>query len=135
MADMTRDDLITILSFGVHLAKVDNDFVAWEKKALAAYAKAMNLTEEERLQMLSREVSLGRGLKQLSGQPAKVLLIKTLCAVSHADGETKSEEMEFIEEVIGAVDAVTFILPRHEWGTYEQEVIDAFREVGEESAS
>ena len=126
MTDYTRDDLKIILSFGVHLAKLDKVFDPFEKKVLGRFADAMNLEATEKSQLLQREVSLGEGLRSLSGQSARILLLKTLCAVSHSDGESSSEEMEFIEHVIETIGSQVFVLPRAEWGVYEDEVLSAF---------
>jgi tellurite resistance protein len=128
MSNMTRDDLKTILQFGIHIAKIDNDFAVWEKKLLARFAEAMKLTEAEKQEMVDRQVSLSRGLQSLSSQDARALLLKTLCAVSHSDGEEHPAEMEFIQKVIEKLGGQIFILAKAEWGSYEQEVLQALSE-------
>lgn len=40
MSEMTRDDMKTILLFGIHLAKIDGNFDVWEKKVLVQIGRA-----------------------------------------------------------------------------------------------
>jgi tellurite resistance protein len=128
MSDLNRDDLKIILLFGIHLAKIDGDFAVWEKKILARFADAMKLTEREKSEMVHQEISLSQGLRRLSGQGAKSLLVKTLCAVSHSDGDTHPNEVDFIHKVVERLETQVFILPQGEWGTYEDEVITELNE-------
>ncbi len=128
MSDLNRDDLKIILLFGIHLAKIDGDFAVWEKKILARFADAMKLTEREKSEMVHQEISLSQGLRRLSGQEAKSLLVKTLCAVSHSDGDTHPNEVDFIHKVVERLETQVFILPQGEWGTYEDEVITELNE-------
>lgn len=126
---LTRDNLKTILQFGIHIAKVDGDFAVWEKKVLARFADAMQITEEERAQMVAQELSLAKGLSSLSDREARQLLIKVLCAVAHSDGATHPAELEFINKVLQQLGGQLFVLSKDEWGSYEQEVLDAIGEV------
>jgi tellurite resistance protein len=129
MSSLTREDLKTALRFGVHIAKIDGDFAVWEKKVLARFADAMLLSEEERADMVTQNLSLAVGLEALSGQEAKHLLIKTLCAVAHSDGIPHETEIDFIHKVIDRLGGQTFVLSKEEWGLYEQEVLDIIGEV------
>ncbi|MEE8433481.1 MAG: TerB family tellurite resistance protein [bacterium] len=124
MSELTREDLKTILQFGIHIAKVDGKFDVWEKKILARFAEAMGLTEAEKEQMTHQQISLAGGLSHLSGQKAKTILWKTLCAVSHSDGETHETEMDFIQKVLDKVGGQIFLHAVKDWGAYEQEVMD-----------
>jgi len=124
MSGMTRNDMKTILLFGIHLAKIDGNFDVWEKKVLARFADAMKLGENEKTDMVSQEISLSQGLKRLTTPESRALLLKTLCAVSHSDGEAHPTEVDFIQKVVEKLDTQVFILPQSEWGVYEQEVID-----------
>ena len=130
MSELTRDDLKTILLFGIHIAKVDGNFDVWEKKILARFADAMGLTEAEKEQMAHQRTSLADGLGHLSGQKAKTLLWKTLCAVSHSDGEAHETEMDFIYKVLDKVGGQIFLHAVKDWGAYEQEVMDALQDKG-----
>jgi tellurite resistance protein len=123
MAAITRQDLKTILLFATHVAKVDNEFVVQEKELLHKIAEAIKLTPEERAQLLKQEASLAGGLNQLSGNEAKQLLVKTLCAVSNSDGRAVKSEFDFIQKVVEHFGDAVFVLPREEWGTYEAEVM------------
>jgi tellurite resistance protein len=129
MSGVTRDDLKTILLFGIHIAKVDEEFAPFEKDILHRFADAMKLTEAERTQLLETKISLVDGLQRLSGQEARALLLKTLCAVSKSDGKTHPAEMSFIHKVIDKLGDQVFVLPEAEWGSYEQEVFDAIGQV------
>lgn len=124
MSELTREDQKTILLFGIHIAKIDGEFDVWEKKLLAKFAEAMGLTESEKDQMAHERISLADGLGKLSGQKAKTLLWKTLCAVSVSDGEAHETEVDFIHKVIEKVGGQIFLHAVKDWGTYEQEVMD-----------
>ena len=128
MSSLTRDDLKTILQFGIHIAKIDGDFAVWEKKVLARFAEAMRLTEQEKHAMVHQAVSLARSINSLSGQDARQLLVKTLCAVAASDGVPHEQEMEFITKVMQRIGGQLFILGKDEWGTYEKEVLESISE-------
>jgi tellurite resistance protein len=132
MAAITRQDLRTILRFGIHIARVDNEFVTLEKKMLERIADSIGLTPQERQEIIQGEASLAEGLKRLSSHAARDLLVKTLCAVSHADGKATPEELEFINKVIEKLGESVFVYPREEWGRYEKEVIDILTKVKQE---
>lgn len=119
---VTQDELKTILSFGVHLAKLDGDFNVWERKLLAHFADAMQLSEADKQQLMSEKFSLGSGLRRLGSDEAQVFLVKTLCAVAFVDGDTSPVEVEFIERVVSQLSAQVFLLGRAEWGKYVEEV-------------
>ena len=110
MGSITRQDLKTILLFGVHIAKIDDDFAPFEKKILKRFSDEMGLTEEERIDLIVQEVSLGKGLMSLSSDSAKHLLVKTLCAVSFVDGAADKTELDFIEKVINTIGGAFFFV-------------------------
>ena len=124
MSEVKREDMKTILLFGIHIAKIDGEFDVWEKKILARFAEAMGLTESEKDEMTHQKLSLSEGLSRLSGQAAKTLLWKTLCAVSSSDGETHPAEIEFIHKVIEKVGGQIFLHATKDWGSYEKEVLE-----------
>ncbi len=128
MTTVNRNDLKTILLFGIHIAKIDTEFVVWEKQILARFAEAMKLSDAEKAELANEGISLSQGLNALSGVEAKHLLLKTLCAVSYADGVPHPAEVEFIEKVIVKLGGSLFILPPAEWGTYEREVLSTLSE-------
>jgi tellurite resistance protein len=130
MATITRQDLKTILLFSIHVAKVDNEFVAEEKALLQKIADTIKLTPEERAELLRTEASLASGLNQLSSNEAKQLLVKTLCAVSNSDGKAVKSELDFIHRVIEHFGDSVFVLPREDWGKYEDEVMKTLESLG-----
>ena len=130
MSESSREELKTILLFAVHLAKLDDDFDPWEKKILRRFATEMGLTDEEKQNLAQAKVSLIKSLRSLKSTDANHLLIKTLCAVSYVDGAATGDELEFIEKVVVKLKTQVFILPREEWGQYEDEVFDTFQNVG-----
>ena len=130
MSDISRDALKTILLFAVHIAKIDDDFDPWEKKILRRFATEMGLTDEEKQELAQTKVSLVKSLRNLKSADANHLLIKTLCAVSFVDGAATGDELEFIEKVVVKLETQVFILPREEWGQYEDEVFNTLLEVG-----
>ena len=127
MSELTREDCIIILQFGIHIAKIDGDFDVWEKKVLKRFADAMGLTEQEKTEMLNKTISLAHGLEKLSSIEARSLLLKTLCAVSDSDGEAHETEIEFINKVIEKLGSQVFVLPRSEWKVYQDEVISTLQ--------
>lgn len=125
MADFTRDDLHTILAFGLHVARVDNDFAALEKNVLRHYVEMIGMSEEERAALAAQPVRLSEGLAHLSGTEARTLLIKTLCAVAFSDGVPHENELDFIQRVNHQVGRPLELKPWEEWGAYEEEVLAA----------
>ena len=122
MSAVSREDFKWILLFCVHLAKVDQDFSFPEKKLLSRFAEALKLGETERAELLAGEFSLVEGLKELVSKEARELLVKCLCLVSFADGTLDDQEVALIEKVMRSIDQTIFILPKGEWGNYENEV-------------
>ena len=122
MAKISRNELKTILMFGVHIAKLDSKFDVWERKILARFATAIRLTDQERGALAKERISLIRGLNSLQSDDARNLLVKVLCAVAHVDGKASESELEFIEKVVVKLKGQVFILPREDWGRYENEV-------------
>jgi len=129
MSAITRQDLTTILLFGIHIAKIDDNFDVWEKRILKRFADRMHLSDAERAELLHQEISLGRELRNLSSKDALTLLVKTLCAVSYVDGKANDEELQFIERVVSASGEPVMLMPREEWGVYEEEVFHTLDEV------
>ena len=131
MSDVTRQDLKTILLCAIHLAKVDNEFHLMEKKILRRFSEAMGLQESEREELVAMGGSLAEDLDSLSSKEARELLLKTLCAVSYVDGHTTPEEVEFIQKAQVRLGIDYPILPKGEWGIYEDEV---FRDLEAQAA-
>jgi tellurite resistance protein len=123
MAAISRQDLLIILRFGAHVARVDREFAPLERNLLKRMSDAIHLTEQEKKELANGEASLASGLQGLSCHDAKNLLVKTLCAVAHSDGKATPEELEFIEKVISKFSDSVFVYPREEWGKYEDEVL------------
>ena len=129
MPAISRDELKTILAFGVHIAKLDQKFDIWEKKILGRFAEAMRLSPDERKALATQRFSLGKGLHALASDGARVLLVKLMCAVSFVDGSASDQELEFIERVVTRLKSQVFILPREDWGRYEKEVFKALEDL------
>jgi len=126
---ISRDELRTILKFGIHLAKVDNEFHLQEKEMLRRYMEAIHLTEDERREILREDKSLLENLGHLTNEAARELLMKLLCSVSYVDGECSEEEVAFIEKVLSKLEDSIFLLPKEEWGKYENEVFQTIETV------
>jgi tellurite resistance protein len=129
MAKISRDELMTILMFGVHIAKLDSNFDVWERKILARFAAAMRLSDKERGALAHQRISLSKGLHSLESGDARNLLVKVLCAVAHVDGKASELELEFIEKVVVKLKGQVFILPREDWGRYEAEVFTTIESI------
>lgn len=123
MAAISRDELKTIIRFAVHIARIDGSVDAFEKKVLRRIADTMGLTPQDRAALLQGEASLASGLKSLHSSDAKNLLVKTLCAIAHADGTANKNELEFVQKVVAKFSDSVFVYPREEWGQYEDEVV------------
>ena len=134
MVAITQQDLKVILLFGIHIARIDGEIAPFERKMLARFADAMKLTQEDRAGLLNQKFSLADGLKQLKNTESKQLLLKTLCAIAHCDGDTADVEVDFINKVTEKMGTAVFILSRSEWGRYEEEVfsdIKAIKDAGD----
>ena len=129
MATISRDELKTILMFGVHIAKLDSQFDVWERKILARFATSIRLTDQERGTLAKERISLVKGLNSLQSGDARNLLVKVLCAVANVDGKASASELAFIEKVIVKLKGQVFVLPREEWGRYEQEVFTTLESI------
>ena len=126
---ISRQDLKTILVFAIHLAKVDSEFTLQEKKVLKRYSEAIGLQEEEREELVGLGGSLSEDAAALSSDDAKELLLKTLCAVSFVDGNTSSDEVEFIQKVQLKL-GIDYPLPvKADWGGFEEEVFATLAEM------
>jgi len=123
MNNITRQDLLIVLRFGIHLAKLEDSFVPLERKLLKRIADAIKISPLEQEELMKGDASLSAGLQNLSSSDAKNLLVKTLCAVAYSDGKAHPGEINFIEKVISKFSDSIFIYPREEWGMYEDEVI------------
>lgn len=124
---MTRDDCKTILVFALHVARVDQEFVGFEKDVLRRLTDAVELSEQEKDELLRRKFSLGEGLGNLSGADAAQVLVKTLCAVAHADGKRHDAEFDFIRKVNAQLDQPVELPPWEAWQQFEPEVMEALR--------
>jgi tellurite resistance protein len=130
MSAITREDLRTIFTFALHVARVDEDFAGLERNVLGHYVTLMRMTPEEKSQLSSSEVSLADGLKHLSSPEAATLLVHTLCAVAHADGVMHEKEVGFIRKVNEHIGEPVELLPFEDWQRYEQEVLDTLMAMG-----
>ena len=127
MSLINREDLIIIFMFGLHLAKIDKNFHKLEKRLLKSYQDQLKLTEEEAKELFTDRKSLEESSERLSSNRAKLLLIKTVCAVSHSDGVEHELEVEFINRINFRLGEVLELPPWEEWGKYENEVQEILR--------
>jgi uncharacterized tellurite resistance protein B-like protein len=122
MSTVTREELQTILLFGVHVAKLDNEIHPLENEILRRFADAIHLSGKERADLLAAKFSLGHGLSLLSSDAARNLLVKTMCAVASVDGTIAEAEKDFIGRVVTKFEKPTFILPAEDWPQYQDEL-------------
>ncbi len=123
---VTREDLLTILTFGVHIAKVDGDFSQLEKFMLGQLAGLMDISAEEKTRLRDRKETLFELLDNMSSPEAKNLLIKALCLMAHADGKIFRVERDFLERLIEVAEKGFQLKEPHQWGSYESDVRGAF---------
>lgn len=124
MAELTRDDLKTTLLFALHIARVDQDFDGSEKNILSRFIELVGFTDADRVELADAGKSLSERLNNLSGVPAKDFLIKTLCAVAHADHNMHSSERDFLEKVQALLGRNFDLPPFDEWEELEAEVLE-----------
>ena len=130
MGSISREDLRIILAFALHTAKVDNEFAQSEKVVIKHYLDLIHLSEAERKDLASQQLSLSEALGHLSSQAAKELLVKTICAVAHSDGVMRESETEFVRRVNHQLHTAMTLLPQDRWGEYESEIVKILGQVG-----
>lgn len=124
MGDLTKDDLKTTLLFALHIARVDEDFAPTEKHILSKFVDLVGFDEEDRGELAGAGRSLALRLSNLSGEFARTFLIKTLCAMAHADNLMHSSERAFLEKVQALLGGKIDLPPFEEWETLEAEVLE-----------
>ena len=125
-AMVTREDLLTILCIGVHVAKVDDRFHELEKMLLGQLAGLMELTDEEKSRLKNRRATLSELIDHISSNEAIILMIKTVCVIANSDGNVIDVEQNFLEKMLENVDADFCIQQSDQWGSYDADVRGAF---------
>ena len=123
MGDLTRDDLKTTLLFALHIARVDEDFAPTEKKILSKFVDLVGFDKEDREELTGAGRSLALRLNTLSGEFARTFLVKTLCAIAHADNLMHSSERAFPEKVQALLGGTIDLPPFEELEKLEAEVM------------
>lgn len=126
-SELSKSDLRTILLVGVHLAKVDGEFHWEESRVLQMINDILELTTEERQELLRSGFNLKEGLDALTTSKARELLVKTLCAIAHSDQNIHGAELEFIDKIKNNVGILLEIKPPGMWHEYEVEVAEILR--------
>ncbi len=126
--EVTMSDLRNILMIGIHLAKVDKDFDWEEARILNKINDIIQLTKEEKQELLHEGFNVMEGLDALVTAKARTLLVKFLCAIAHADQVLQGSEVEFINKVNAQFSNLVTMKPVDAWHEYEAEVTDILRE-------
>ena len=126
--EVTMSDLRNILMIGIHLAKVDKDFDWEEARILNKINDIIQLTKEEKQELLHEGFNVMEGLDALVTAKARRLLVKFLCAIAHADQVLQGSEVEFINKVNGQFGNLVTMKPLDAWNEYEVKVTDILRE-------
>lgn len=124
MGDLTKDDLKTTLLFALHIARVDEDFAPSEKQILSKFIDLVGFDDADREELSGAGRSLALRLNHLSGEFARAFLVKTLCAIAHADDLMHSSEKAFLEKVQALLGGSIDLPPFKEWKTLETEVLE-----------
>ena len=124
MGELTKDDLKTTLLFALHIARVDEDFAPTEKKILSKFVDLVGFDKEDREELTGAGRSLALRLNTLSGEFARTFLVKTLCAIAHADNLMHSSERAFLEKVQALLGGSIDLPPFDEWENLEKEVLE-----------
>ena len=123
MNQISKRDFEIILTFALHVAKVDMEFDIYERKILRHLVEVMGLTDEMKHHELSGQTFLNEELEEISSQEARVLLVMTMCAVAFANGTIHETEAEFINKVNARLGHPVELKPWEQWSAYEPEVI------------
>ena len=126
--EVTMSDLRNILMVGIHLAKVDKDFDWEEARILNKINDIIQLTKEEKKELLHEGFNVMEGLDALVTAKARRLLVKFLCAIAHSDQVLQGSEVEFINKVNAQFGNLVSMKPVDAWHEYEEEVTDILRE-------
>ena len=123
---VTREDLLTALCIGVHVAKVDQNFVESEKRILGELADLIKLTDDEKERLVNREATLAEMIDRLSSTESIVLMIKTVCLIAYVDGKVVDVELDFVNKMLEKIESEFRLKPSEEWGSYATDVRGAF---------
>ena len=126
--EVTRPDLRNILLIGIHLSEVDNDFSWEEARILSKINDILQLTSEEKQELLHEGYNVMKGLDTLVTAKARRLLLNFLCAIAHSDQVIQGSEVEFIHRVNARFGNLVTIKPLDAWQEYEEEVAKILRE-------
>lgn len=127
MTNISRDDLLLILRYSLHLAKADDDVSSLEKNLIRLMVQKLDLSPEERRALSTTPLDPDKDHENLSDEEAKRLLIRTLCAISHSDGILHYSENQFINETNKQLGHPEELRPWEEWMRYEEEVIQTLK--------
>ena len=123
---VTRDDLLTILRIGIHVAKVDSSFDEEEKHLLLRLARSMNVRNDERATLREDGVKLSELIARLSCQEARELMVKAVCVVAESDGQVLDTERCFFDKILHAAAPDLEIPPVENWHDLMTDVRGAF---------
>ncbi len=126
--EVTMSDLRNILMVGIHLAKVDKDFDWEEARILNKINDIIQLTSEEKQELLRKGFNVMKGLDALVNAKARRLLVKFLCAIAHSDQVLHGSEVEFINKVNARFGNLVTMKPLGAWHEYEEEVAEILQE-------
>lgn len=126
--EVTRPDLRNILLVGIHLSKVDKDFNWEEARFLNMINDILQLTSEEKRELLHEGFNVMEGLDTLVTRKARNLLVKFLCAIAHSDQVIQGSEVEFINRVNARFGNLVAFKPPGAWHEYEEEVAEILQE-------
>ena len=126
--EVTMSDLRNILMVGIHLSKVDKDFHWEEARILNKINDIIQLTSEEKQELLHEGFNVMKGLDALVNAKARRLLVKFLCAIAHSDQVLQGSEVEFINKVNARFGDLVSMKPLDAWHEYEEEVAEILRE-------
>ena len=129
MGSINKDDLKTILSFALHVARVDFELAPMEKNVIKRFIDMAHIDHNEIEDLTHHEFSLAEGLQSLSSNEAKVLLIKTMCAVAFSDGKNRDEENTFIYKVNRQLGDLVDLGEWDDWSSYEGDVIEVLNTI------
>ena len=119
---VTREDLLTALCIGVHVAKVDRNFVESEKRILGELADLIKLTDDEKERLVNREATLAEMIDRLSSTESIVLMIKTVCLIAYVDGKVVDVELDFVNKMLEKIESEFRLKPSEEWVSYATDV-------------
>ena len=99
-----------------------------EARILNKLNNILQLTGEEKQELLHEGFNVMKGLDALVTAKARTLLVKILCAIAYSDQVIHGSEVEFINRINARFGNLVSMKPPGAWHEYEEEVAEILQE-------